>query len=261
MINLIKSHWSLVIAPVVLGVIGATACIAQAQEADTPAEPAPDITVTAMFGQYYSGLLDYEDDAWCGDDGEVTAVTLLSPITYWDTGMAFATSRLTPDGIKNLYGSPIHDVDATQRISAICSTDGEDDVAHVRTVRINVEGDAALVPLHVRELGGGYVHDYPHPTHVAEIDVLETRVAEAVARSFAQATQLADIESTVEVDVTAIAALKARDTQFGSQVVNIEGTVEIHATRVHEAITKATGNQRALGLHVGDNTKHNAPSE
>ena len=250
-----------------LGALAFVACYSVvAQEEAGEVDSTPDFTVTATFGEYDpNGLLDYSEDGWCEGDREVTQVRLQSPYQIFYSGLALTAKRSDVDAPANIYGSPERDTDFTQSLLVIC--EGEDaspqEVSYIRSVRVNIEGDANLVPRHAREHGGGlgYIHDLPHPTHVAEIDALETRVAEAEARSFVQATQLADAEATVEVDVTAIAALKTRDTQFGSQIVNIESTVEIHATQVFSANTKATGNQRALGLHIGDNTKHNTPGE
>lgn len=131
------------------------------------------------------------------------------------------------------------------------------DGAHVRgyqNVRLRIVVDARYehrVPEHVRHPRSGYDYyhfDAPHPTHAAEIDLLETRVAETEARSFAQATQLADIEATVEVDVTAIARLRADSTSYGSRLVGLEATAEA----VSSLTDKVNGNQRWINTHSHD---------
>ena len=253
MINLIKSSWSLGLIAV-LAAVGAIVAVAQAQEAEAPAEPAPDFTYTVQFGQYYHGLLDYTDDGWCGSDREVANITTSGLYAVGEIGLSFTLTRSDPDGLRNIYGSPIFASAITQKFQVTCESD-EDGVPNThpyRTVRISVTGDEALVPQHAREvIGGGYVHDLPHPTHVAEIDALETRVAEAEARSFVQATQLVETESTVTTQGNSLATVTSRVNTF------LQPTVTANATRIvevdliaKESRTTASGNRTSIGTLI-----------
>ena len=236
MLNMIKSHWSLVIAPAVLGVIGAAACITQAQDITEPPIPKRTVPVTLQIGDAASGIsgqLFEAFDASCAEtEVEDTHLTIgMTPNPQHGIGYdlrqrefyGYAMRPGTIGPLRAVIGCEPHRQDKRNIGEATF------------TVTIGTD-NVHLVPAYIR--ADDRIHDYhfddAHHAHATPIAGLQGTVE-------AQATTIAEQR-------VVIATVRSRVDDFLQPTVAAQATAIVDADAIaKEGRRKASTNLTAIG--------------
>ena len=187
-------------------------------------------TLTLTVGQLYEGALDYSD--WCDHTQGMTSrgthpILTGGPESFrFETGLHWEPQhRVDTDTTKAIYGIPVrHYGPRDIVVSYRCIASERVHVEHRTTVSVSVTGDLSGIPANVQNyrVDDAYWRDPRHPTHAAEIDSLETRVAEVEGTAESQGTAIAvrDVAATalVRQHGTTVAEIRADATAISADV-------------------------------------------